>query len=106
RQRSRSNGPTLRETSPRIALKSAAHISTRDRLHQLADLALQIVLGHDQGADGRAQVPTAGGDGLLDRLLQALVVCDLAGIGGHRVSPVVGGYVLFLFRGVNPPLAA
>src|SRR6266700_1723420 len=113
RQRSRSSKPVLLQRerhsnvtrpSPGIAVKPSAHIGARDRLHQFADFGFQIIVGDDQGANGGSRVAAAGCNGLVDRLLQSLIVFRLADIGGHVGNPVSGGYVLFLFSQVNPTL--
>src|ERR1700692_2655225 len=70
RQRSRIGSPRPGggggRISAGIALKTAARIGVRDRLHQLADLGFQIFIGHDQRADGRSQIAAAGRDRLVD----------------------------------------
>jgi len=40
-------------------LKSTSHIRVRDRLHQIADLGLQVIVRDDQAANGRSEVTTA-----------------------------------------------
>ena len=52
--------------SPRIRLKSPAHIGVRHRLHQFPDFRFKKVVRDDERADGRAQVAVACGDGLID----------------------------------------
>jgi hypothetical protein len=50
------------ETETRLAgtgLKSTSHIRVRDRLHQIADLGLQVIVRDDQAANGRSEVTTA-----------------------------------------------
>src|SRR6266851_3190918 len=75
-----------------IALKTAARIGVRDRLHQFADLGLQIFIGYDQRADGRSQIAAAGRDGLIDGGLQPVMIsCVRLWRRGHDGVPWWGG---------------
>src|ERR1700675_1470422 len=97
RERQRSRIGSRREGGGRglisagIALKTAARIGARDRLHQLADLGFQIFIGYDPRADGRAQIAAAGRDRLVDGGFQPVMV---PGIGlrrrGHDSVPCWG----------------
>src|SRR6185436_3468134 len=73
-----------------IGLESSADISVRDRLHQLAHLVFQIVVGYNQRADGRTHITAAGHNRLVDGGFQAVIIRLLGlSIGGHPAVPVV-----------------
>src|SRR5258708_7273025 len=83
-----------------ITLKTPARIGVRDRLHQLADLGLQIFIGHDQRADGRSLIAAAGRDGLIDGGFQPVMVLYIRlWRRGHDGIPwwAAAGYVPILF---------
>src|SRR5262249_27234890 len=100
---SRGNGlvlPRRLAPSARVALESPPHIGMRDRLHQLGDLVFKIVVGNDQGADGRPQIAAAGRNRLLHRRLQPGIVVTVGlWMRRHAAIPArsSGGHVLLLF---------
>jgi hypothetical protein len=65
--------PPQQRRSAGISVKSSARIGVRDRLHQLADLGFQIIVGDDQRADGGSLVAPAHRDCLIDRGLEPVV---------------------------------
>jgi hypothetical protein len=48
-----------------------------NRLHQFAHLVFQILIGHDQRSDGRAQIAATGRNRLIDRGFEAAVVLGI-----------------------------
>src|SRR5690349_5446333 len=79
-----------------ISVETSARVGVRDRLHQLAHLGLQKIVGDDKRANGGAQIALAGCDGLIDRGLQ---LAFLNGIGsrteGHPVASCDGARAMF-----------
>ena len=88
---------SLRGISARIGLEAASGMGFRHGFHQFANFVFQEFIGHDQRPDGRAQIPTTGGNRLIDSRFQPVIVVRFGPCRSHEVSNIAASVLCSYF---------